>query len=234
MELTDGYFSPFWRRLPYGDPGPDPTGLVKGWAAQQASDVLVAHGLPDHVVNAAGDVVVSGQLGPGRPRSARGASGSVTRTAPRALAGVVDLDQSASRWAVATSGTAELGAHVSDPHSGRFPRSVVVGHRRRPPRRHRRGQRRSRTPAPPLWSRRATGLRRCSRSWRRAGSRRCSSRATGPCATRDSCSSQCPERSKRPPRTLLKSGQPPSRGTTPCPTPSPDSRSTRCWCTPRW
>ena len=67
MELTDGYFSPFWRRLPYGDPGPDPTGLVKGWAAQQASDVLMAHGLPDHVVNAAGDVVVSGQLGPGAP-----------------------------------------------------------------------------------------------------------------------------------------------------------------------
>ena len=42
MELTDGFFSPYWRRRPYGDPGPDPTGLVKGWAAQQASDLLVA------------------------------------------------------------------------------------------------------------------------------------------------------------------------------------------------
>jgi thiamine biosynthesis lipoprotein len=39
--------------------------------------------------------------------------------------GVLALDQRASRWAVATSGTAELGAHVSDPHTGRFPRSVV-------------------------------------------------------------------------------------------------------------
>ena len=123
MELTDGYFSPFWRRLPYGDPGPDPTGLVKGWAAQQASDVLLAHGLPDHVVNAAGDVVVSGSSDPGHPERPWRVGISDPHRAGH-LAGVVDLDQSASRWAVATSGTAELGAHVSDPHSGRFPRSV--------------------------------------------------------------------------------------------------------------
>jgi thiamine biosynthesis lipoprotein len=124
MELTDGFFSPFWRRLPYGDPGPDPTGLVKGWAAQQASDVLVAHGLPDHVVNAAGDVVVSGQSTPGDPRCAWRIGISDPHHV-RALAGVVDLDQTAARWAVATSGTAELGAHVSDPHTGSFPRSLV-------------------------------------------------------------------------------------------------------------
>lgn len=123
MELTDGYFSPFWRRLPYGDPGPDPTGLVKGWAAQQASNVLRAHGLPDHVVNAAGDVVVSASSDPGHPERPWRVGISDPHRAG-ALAGAVELDQSASRWAVATSGTAELGAHVSDPHSGRFPRSV--------------------------------------------------------------------------------------------------------------
>jgi FAD:protein FMN transferase len=122
-ELTDGYFSPLWRRLPYGDPGPDPTGLVKGWAAQQASDVLLAHGLPDHVVNAAGDVVVSGSSDPGHPKCPWRVGISDPHRADH-LAGVVDLDQSASRWAVATSGTAELGTHVGDPHSGRFPRSV--------------------------------------------------------------------------------------------------------------
>jgi thiamine biosynthesis lipoprotein len=38
---------------------------------------------------------------------------------------VVTLDQSSARWAVATSGTAELGAHVSDPHTGRFPPAVA-------------------------------------------------------------------------------------------------------------
>lgn len=124
MELTDGYFSPFWRRLPYGDPGPDPTGLVKGWAAQQASNILVSRGLPDHVVNAAGDVVVSGQSAPGDPVCPWRIGISDPHRA-RELAGVVDLDQTAPRWAVATSGTAELGAHVSNPHTGRFPHSVV-------------------------------------------------------------------------------------------------------------
>ena len=123
MESTDEYFSPFWRRLPYGDPGPDPTGLVKGWAAQQASDVLVSRGLPDHVVNAAGDIVVSGHSAPDDPALPwRIGISDPHRT--RALVGVVTLDQTSSRWAVATSGTAELGAHVSDPHTGRFPRSV--------------------------------------------------------------------------------------------------------------
>lgn len=124
MDLSDGYFSPFWRRVPYGDPGPDPTGLVKGWAAQQASDIFVSLGLPDHLVNAAGDIVVSGQSAPGDVASQWRIGISDPRRA-RALVGVLDLDQTASRWAVATSGTAELGAHVSDPHTGRFPHSVV-------------------------------------------------------------------------------------------------------------
>jgi thiamine biosynthesis lipoprotein len=124
MEVTDGYFSPFWRRLPHGDPGPDPTGLVKGWAAQQASDVLISHGLPDHVVNAAGDVIVSGRSTPGDPECTW-RIGISDPHRPRTLAGVLDLDQTASRWAVATSGTAELGAHVSDPHNGSFPCTVA-------------------------------------------------------------------------------------------------------------
>ena len=122
--VTRGYFSPFWRRAPYGDPGPDPTGLVKGWAAQQASDILVAHGLADHVVNAAGDVVVSGQSAPGNAASVWRIGISDPHRAGE-LAGVVELDQTAPRWAVATSGTAELGAHVTDPHTGRFLWSVA-------------------------------------------------------------------------------------------------------------
>ncbi|WP_067429697.1 FAD:protein FMN transferase [Nocardioides jensenii] len=124
VALTDGYFSPFWRRPAYGDPGPDPTGLVKGWAAQQASDILILHGLPDHVVNAAGDLVVSGRSAPESPVAPwRIGISDPHRT--RAVAGVIELDRSSTRWAVATSGTAELGAHVSDPHTGRFPVSVA-------------------------------------------------------------------------------------------------------------
>lgn len=124
MGVTRGYFSPFWRRLPHGDPGPDPTGLVKGWAAQQASDILVDRGLADHVVNAGGDVVVSGQSTPGNASSAW-RIGISDPHRPGELAGAVELDQTASRWVVATSGTAELGAHVTDPHTGRFLRSVA-------------------------------------------------------------------------------------------------------------
>jgi FAD:protein FMN transferase len=123
-ELTNGYFSPYWRRIPHGDPGPDPTGLVKGWAAQQASKVLMSHELPDHVVNAAGDVVVSGQSTPGDPASVW-RIGISDPSRPRELVGVVELDQSASRWAVATSGPAELGVHVTDPHTGRFERAIA-------------------------------------------------------------------------------------------------------------
>jgi thiamine biosynthesis lipoprotein len=124
MELTDGYFSPFWRRIEHGSPGPDPTGLVKGWAAQQASDILISHGLRDHVVNAAGDLVVSGSPGLGADRRTWRV-GIANPLRPRELAGVVELGPGAPRWAVATSGLAELGAHVCDPHTGAFPRSIA-------------------------------------------------------------------------------------------------------------
>jgi thiamine biosynthesis lipoprotein len=125
MELTDGYFSPFWRRLPDGDPGPDPTGLVKGWAAQQVSDILLSHGMPDHVVNAAGDVVASGRAAPGHDALRGWHIGISDPGRAGVLAGVVELSHGSGRWAVATSGTAELGAHVSNPHTGAFPRAVV-------------------------------------------------------------------------------------------------------------
>jgi hypothetical protein len=45
-----------WR----GDGTVDPTGLVKGWAAGQASHVLLEHGVTNHCVNAAGDLALAG------------------------------------------------------------------------------------------------------------------------------------------------------------------------------
>ena len=75
-------------------------------------------------MNAAGDVVVAGQTTPGDPECMwRIGISDPNRTG--VLAGVVALDQTAARWAVATSGIAERGAHVSDPHTGRFPCFVV-------------------------------------------------------------------------------------------------------------
>ena len=122
-ELTDGYFSPYWRRTRSDGTGPDPTGLVKGWAAQQASDVLLAHGLPDHIVNAAGDLVVSGRARRG-PDPGAWRVGIADPLRPGELAGVLELPAGPARWAVATSGTAELGCHVRDPHTGRYPGAI--------------------------------------------------------------------------------------------------------------
>lgn len=120
---TDGYFTPRWRA---DAPGPDPTGLVKGWAAQRASDVLVAHGFEDHAVNAAGDVVLSGLPVPEEPADAQMWRIGISDPARAGtLLGVVELPAGPWRWAVATSGTAERGRHVVDPHTGTFPGMVA-------------------------------------------------------------------------------------------------------------
>jgi thiamine biosynthesis lipoprotein len=88
----------------------DPSGFVKGWAAQVASDRLVAAGAPSHCVNAGGDVRVRG----------RSPSGEPWRVAVRhpfepdgVCCVVVGTD-----LAVATSGVYERGYHVLDPFTG--------------------------------------------------------------------------------------------------------------------
>jgi FAD:protein FMN transferase len=125
-ELTGGYFSPYWRGRTPPDAGPDPTGLVKGWAAQRASDVLLEHGLVNHVVNAAGDLVLAGSPAPSTTEShQQWRIGISDPSTARELSGVVLLPAGRARWAVATSGTAELGCHVVDPHSGTFPGFVA-------------------------------------------------------------------------------------------------------------
>src|SRR5436190_1777527 len=45
----------------------DPTGLVKGWAVEQASGKLCGHGADNHAVNGGGDVQLAGEAAPGRP-----------------------------------------------------------------------------------------------------------------------------------------------------------------------
>lgn len=106
QELTGGAFDLSWR----GDGLVDPTGLVKGWAAQQASDVLASYGLTNHMVNAAGDVRVLGEASPGRSW----AVGIAHPLHAGRLVAVVEGDD----LAVATSGMAEKGHHVIDPRTG--------------------------------------------------------------------------------------------------------------------
>jgi thiamine biosynthesis lipoprotein len=93
--------------------GPDPTGLVKGWAAHLVSERLAAHGVVDHLVNAAGDLVGLG-LADGEPWSV----GVAHPLRPGLLVSVVRGPADGVRFAVATSGPAERGGHVMDPRTG--------------------------------------------------------------------------------------------------------------------
>src|SRR5205085_9062412 len=99
-----GYFSPFW------DGAVNPTGLVKGWAIERASEILRTHGSANHAVNGGGDMQLAGEAGPGSPWRV-GIADPFDRT--RVLTVVSGRDV-----AVATSGTAERGAHIVDPRSG--------------------------------------------------------------------------------------------------------------------
>lgn len=99
-DLTQGYFDPW--AMPGGF---DPTGLVKGWAAERALFILAEHGVTNALVNAGGDVCV-----------APGVNFLVGIRHPfdaEALCGVVNVAS-----AVATSGVYERGAHLVNPRGG--------------------------------------------------------------------------------------------------------------------
>lgn|SRR5437763_6666378 len=93
-------------------PALDPTGLVKGWAIEQASRLLRAHGSDNHAVNGGGDMQLAGEPEPGRPWT-------VGISDPNNPARLITSATSASRdFAVATSGIAERGQHIVDPRTG--------------------------------------------------------------------------------------------------------------------
>lgn len=99
-DLTKGYFDPW--AMPGGF---DPTGLVKGWAAERALLELAEHGVTNALVNAGGDICVAPStnflVGIRHPFDAE------------ALCGVVNVAS-----AVATSGVYERGAHLINPYGG--------------------------------------------------------------------------------------------------------------------
>ncbi len=102
--LSRGWFDPW--ALPGGV---DPSGYVKGWAAQRALDELAGPGVTGAIVNAAGDIATFGRPGPGRPFRV----GILDPDDRRRLACVVEV-----RGAIATSGTYERGEHLVDPRTG--------------------------------------------------------------------------------------------------------------------
>jgi FAD:protein FMN transferase len=89
----------------------DPSGLVKGWAVEQAAAMLSAAGWTSHSVNGAGDLQCTGEPEPGQPWRI----GVAHPLRPSALAVIV----TGRDFAVATSGTAERGAHIVNGRSGR-------------------------------------------------------------------------------------------------------------------
>ena len=109
-DLSDGAFDP-WAVTG----GFDPSGLVKGWAADLCADILVAAGVGHVQVNAAGDLALRG----GWFDSAAGV------VKPWSI-GVVNPDDRSeivkvyeiTDGAIATSGTYERGAHIHDPLNG--------------------------------------------------------------------------------------------------------------------
>jgi thiamine biosynthesis lipoprotein len=104
-DLSEGWFNPW--ALPGGV---DPTGYVKGWAAQRALLAFDHEGIAGAMVNAAGDIATRGRPGADVPfRIGVADPGSHGR-----LVCVVDV-----HGAIATSGTYERGQHLVDPFSGR-------------------------------------------------------------------------------------------------------------------
>ena len=105
---TNGYFTMY--------PGGrlDPTGLVKGWAIEEASRLLSEAGASHHCVNGGGDI----QLGPGASPWRIGIAHPARPGALRTVVTGHDL-------AIATSGNAERGPHILDPHTGRHAATLL-------------------------------------------------------------------------------------------------------------
>ena len=108
-ELTLGAYDP-WAV----DGGFDPSGLVKGWAAEKGAEMLVEAGCSNLLINAAGDLFLRG----GQPTE----DGSVQPwqigindpSDPELIVKTFEIVDGA----VATSGTFYKGAHITDPHTG--------------------------------------------------------------------------------------------------------------------
>ena len=116
---TDGFFDCRFAGRP------DPSGYVKGWAIERASQLLERNGSHNHCVNGGGDVQCVGRPEPGRQWTV----GIADPHRRDHLTATV----SGSRLAVATSGLAERGQHIIDPHTCRaadtYASVTVVGER---------------------------------------------------------------------------------------------------------
>lgn len=112
-DLTGGAFDP-WAVAG----GFDPSGYVKGWAADRVAQILLDAGYEYIQVNAAGDLTLRGGLndkgdvGPWK-------IGVVNPDNRQEVLRIFEITDGA----IATSGTYERGAHIFDPHTG----TIAIG-----------------------------------------------------------------------------------------------------------
>ena len=111
-EISDGAFDPW--AVPGGF---DPSGYVKGWAADLVSEQLIKQGAKHIQVNAGGDISVRGGKDANTPWKLAVAHPSIK--------GEISKLYSITTGAIATSGSAERGDHIIDPHS----KTIAVGAR---------------------------------------------------------------------------------------------------------
>jgi thiamine biosynthesis lipoprotein len=111
---TNGVFNAWgWR----ADGRVDPSGVVKGWAADRAAGMLEQAGTANFCINAGGDVIVRGEPEPGRSWRI----GVRHPQEPVALAALLH----ARDLAVATSGAYERGDHISDARNRAVSRELL-------------------------------------------------------------------------------------------------------------
>ena len=103
--LTDGSFDPWCVKGGY-----DPSGYVKGWAADRCIEILKRHGAENIQINAAGDLSLAGGFEDGKPWS-------IGIRSPENRFEVLKVFE-IFEGAITTSGTYEIGAHIKDPHTG--------------------------------------------------------------------------------------------------------------------
>jgi thiamine biosynthesis lipoprotein len=95
--------------------GFDPSGLVKGWAADICADMLISAGAQHVQVNAAGDLALRGgffDTSDGQVKTWK--IGVVNPDNKQEVLQIFEIMDGA----IATSGTYERGAHITDPYTG--------------------------------------------------------------------------------------------------------------------
>lgn len=109
---TDGYFD-IERKGLY-----DPSGIVKGWAINQAAEILRQAGFENYYVYAGGDIQVSGKNGQGQDWRV----GIENPFNPAEIVKVLSLQN----CGIATSGTYIRGQHIYNPKNNDQPITEIV------------------------------------------------------------------------------------------------------------